>query len=308
MKVCFVGSGSIGKRHINNLQKICKEKGISLETVLFRSTNSPLDGISFDKQVFSEKELGEAYDMIFITNPTFLHFDTLKMLHDKSDYFFVEKPVFDNTDVDFSFIAKNKLIYVACPLRHLNVIRNMGKYVDLEKVFSVRSICSTYLPDWRPGIDYRKNYSAHADAGGGVRIDLIHEWDYLTALFGFPDKVYSISSTISELEIDSEDIAVYIAQLQTLFNQSQSSMARKLISQDIQKANQFINEGVSDVEFYFLFKEKNDEIIQKRIRLIINGLAGAGLASSQANNEDLRMILDSFLNGGEKSTFGTVMS
>ena len=212
MKVCFVGSGSIGKRHINNLQKICKEKGISLETVLFRSTNSPLDGISFDKQVFSEKELGEAYDMIFITNPTFLHFDTLKMLHDKSDYFFVEKPVFDNTDVDFSFIAKNKLIYVACPLRHLNVIRNMGKYVDLEKVFSVRSICSTYLPDWRPGIDYRKNYSAHADAGGGVRIDLIHEWDYLTALFGFPDKVYSISSTISELEIDSEDIAVYIAQ------------------------------------------------------------------------------------------------
>ena len=212
MKVCFVGSGSIGKRHINNLQKICKEKGISLETVLFRSTNSPLDGISFDKQVFSVEELGEAYDMIFITNPTFLHFDTLKVLHDKSDYFFVEKPVFDNTDVDFSFIAKNKLIYVACPLRHLNVIRNMGKYVDLEKVFSVRSICSTYLPDWRPGIDYRKNYSAHADAGGGVRIDLIHEWDYLTALFGFPDKVYSISSTISELEIDSEDIAVYIAQ------------------------------------------------------------------------------------------------
>ena len=212
MKVCFVGSGSIGKRHINNLQKICKEKGISLETVLFRSSNSPLDGISFDKQVFSVEELGEDYDMIFITNPTFLHFDTLKVLHDKSDYFFVEKPVFDNTDVDFSFIAKNKLIYVACPLRHLNVIRNMGKYVDLEKVFSVRSICSTYLPDWRPGIDYRKNYSAHADAGGGVRIDLIHEWDYLTALFGFPDKVYSISSTISELEIDSEDIAVYIAQ------------------------------------------------------------------------------------------------
>ena len=104
------------------------------------------------------------------------------------------------------------------------------------------------------------------------------------------------------------DIAVYIAQLQSQFNQSQSSMARKLISQDIQKANQFINEGVSDVEFYFLFKEKNDELIQKRIRIIINGLAGAGLASSQANNEDLRVILDSFLNGGEKSTFGTVMS
>ncbi len=104
------------------------------------------------------------------------------------------------------------------------------------------------------------------------------------------------------------DIAVHIAQLQAQFNQSQSSLARKLISQDLQKANQFINEGVSDVEFYFLFKEKNIEIIQKRIRLMMNGLAQAGLSSSQANNDDLRMILDSFLNAGEKTEFGTVMS
>lgn len=103
------------------------------------------------------------------------------------------------------------------------------------------------------------------------------------------------------------DIAVHIAQLQAQFNQSQSSLARKLISQDLQKADQFINEGVSDVEFYFLFKEKNIEIIQKRIRLMMNGLAQAGLFSSQANNDDLRMILDSFLNAGEKTEFGTVM-
>ena len=104
------------------------------------------------------------------------------------------------------------------------------------------------------------------------------------------------------------DIAVHIAQLQAQFNQSQSSLARKIISQDLQKANQFINEGVSDVEFYFLFKEKNIEIIQKRIRLMMNGLAQAGLFSSQANNDDLRVILDSFLNAGEKTEFGTVMS
>ena len=104
------------------------------------------------------------------------------------------------------------------------------------------------------------------------------------------------------------DIAVHIAQLQAQFNQSQSSLARKLISQDLQKANQFINEGVSDVEFYFLFKEKNIEIIQKRIRLMMNGLAQAGLFSSQANNDDLRVILDSFLNAVEKTEFGTVMS
>ena len=55
-------------------------------------------------------------------------------------------------------------------------------------------------------------------------------------------------------------------------------------------------------------EEKNVEIIQKKIRLMINGLANAGLASSQANNDDLRSILDNFLNGGQKTEFGTVLA
>ena len=104
------------------------------------------------------------------------------------------------------------------------------------------------------------------------------------------------------------DIAVYIAQLQSEFNKTQSSLVRKLINQDLQKAKKFVNEDVTDVEFYILFKEKQLELIQKKTRTIINGLAQAGLTSSQANNEDLRAILESFLNGGKNTEFGTVLS
>lgn len=103
------------------------------------------------------------------------------------------------------------------------------------------------------------------------------------------------------------DIASYIAQLQVAYNQAQSPIIRKLLNQDLEKANGF-SDDVTDVEFYFLFKEKQDDLIQKRIRLIINGLANAGLASSQANNDDLRSILDSFFNDNERFEFGTVMS
>ena len=73
-----------------------------------------------------------------------------------------------------------------------------------------------YLPDWRPGVDYRTVYSAHKAMGGGVTIDLIHEWDYLVELFGVPEQLYNFKGTYSDLEIDSDDLSVYIARYPTL--------------------------------------------------------------------------------------------
>jgi predicted dehydrogenase len=79
-------------------------------------------------------------------------------------------------------------------------------------VLSVRSISSSYLPEWRPGTDYRNTYSAHKELGGGVSIDLIHEWDYLAYLFGFPQAVSCTIGKKSDLEIDTDDFAIYIAE------------------------------------------------------------------------------------------------
>ena len=81
-----------------------------------------------------------------------------------------------------------------------------------------------------------------------------------------------------------------------------------MILEDIDKANMFMNNNVVDTEYFLLFKSKNMDEIQKRIRNLISNLASAGLSSSQTSNEDLRMILDNFLNGGQTFNFGTVMS
>ena len=104
------------------------------------------------------------------------------------------------------------------------------------------------------------------------------------------------------------DISGYLARLQLLYNQSTNAAIRKLISQDIMKANDFMDNNVTDTEYFILFKEKNMEMIQKRLRTIITGLANCGLDSAQTSNDDLRMIMDNFLNGGMKTEFGTVVS
>lgn len=104
------------------------------------------------------------------------------------------------------------------------------------------------------------------------------------------------------------DINVYLSNLQLLFNQISDTKKRKLIMEDINKANMFMNNNVVDTEYFLLFKDKDNDVLQKRIRNLINNLASAGLTAFQTNNDDLRMILDNFLNGGSTTNFGTVLA
>ena len=104
------------------------------------------------------------------------------------------------------------------------------------------------------------------------------------------------------------DLNNYLSRLQLLYNQTPNPAVRKLINQDIDKANTFMNNNVTDTEYYILFKDKNDDLIQKKLRTLITGLANSGLEAVQVSNDDLRIILDNFLNGGTSTDFGTVIS
>lgn len=219
LKVCFVGVGSIAERHIANLYSICKERKCDLQLDIFRSGKGKKITEKTQKYVnhiYTDIEKVQSdYDVIFITNPTDYHIRTLKLFHEKGKSFFIEKPLtsIQRLDelTDFEF-RKSTIYYIACPLRYMKVIQYVDKNIDKNQVYSVRCISSSYLPEWRQGVDYRDTYSAKEKMGGGVSIDLVHEWDYIQYLFGMPDKVQKIFAKKSDLEIETEDIAVYIAE------------------------------------------------------------------------------------------------
>ena len=100
------------------------------------------------------------------------------------------------------------------------------------------------------------------------------------------------------------DLNNYLARLQLLYNQTPNPAVRKLINQDIDKANDFMNNNITDTEYYILFKEKRLEIVQKKLHNLISGLANAGLQSVQTSNNDLRVVLDNFLNGEKQLILG----
>ena len=212
MKVCFVGVGSIARRHIRNLHEIDGQIQIDVLRHEKASGSDLPDEVTGDCY-YSEGDVPNDYDVIFITNPTAFHYETLARLHDRGKHFFIEKPVFMTGEEDIGALKlrRESVYYVACPLRYTKVLQYVKDNIDIDDVYSIRAISSSYLPEWRTNLDYRKSYSADKNLGGGVELDLIHEWDYLIWLFGKPQRVLSVMGKKSGLEINSNDISLYLA-------------------------------------------------------------------------------------------------
>ena len=221
-KIGIIGLGSIATRHLQNIVEVLGAKGCTYSIDGIRSGKGAVIDSTIQlliaKSYYSFEQVPCDYDVLFITNPTSLHYSTIKKYVSKTKHMFIEKPVFDSTELSWQELNLNpkSIYYVACPLRYTQVIQHLKSQCNLSDVYSVRAISSSYLPEWRPNQNYRKSYSAHKELGGGVSIDLIHEWDYLSYLFGYPEQIENFSGTFSNLEINSDDLSIYIAKYPTL--------------------------------------------------------------------------------------------
>ncbi len=179
-----------------------------------------------------------------------------------------------------------------------------------------KTITSKFTEDWLPLRDITNGtiINSSKEMITGVKItprnifilDYQTQQNILTSLKNFYNMVdFEFWLVVADRPVD---ISVYLSQLQLLYNDTTQPAIRKLIAEDIQKGNYFMSNNVVDTEYYILFKEKDNEQMQKKVRLLINGLAGCGLNASQTSNDDLRVILDNFLNGGQTTKFGTVVT
>ncbi len=199
----MIGYGSIGARHARLLGELgCKNAVLSARQVDYPSAFRSLDAALSDHQP----------DYVVIANATADHLATLQALSalGYTGRVLVEKPLFSTTCAlpEQNFAG----LWVGYNLRFHPLIRHVKKLLNGEAVISVNAYVGQYLPDWRPGTDYRKSYSADATRGGGVLRDLSHELDYLGLLFGSWTRVAAIGGHFSQLEIASDDLFVLLLQ------------------------------------------------------------------------------------------------
>jgi len=208
MRVLIIGLGSIARKHIAAINSI--DKGVKL--VALRSDINAIEEPGI-KNIMSFEEVDNSFDFCLISNPTSEHYLTIKKCLNLNIPLFIEKPslmsLHGSDKLIYEINKRNILTYVALNLRFHPVIKYLKEYLSNKRVIEANVYCGSYLPDWRPNINYKKNYSAHTEMGGGVHLDLIHEIDYSVWLFGLPKETISIKRKISDLDINSIDISIF---------------------------------------------------------------------------------------------------
>lgn len=215
-KILFVGMGSIGRRHLQNIKKIIPKVKVGA----LRNNETHLNQEFSELIDFEYYNLEEAKkfnpEIVFVTNPTFLHIETALEFVNKVSGIFIEKPVSDDVEKVHKLMDENQntIIHVACPLRFHPALQFIKNNINsFSKISNIHIVSGSYLPYWRPEQDYRELYCSKKDMGGGVSLDMIHEIDYIRWIFGDIKEGYFGSSKISELDLETEDVSYGIWKL-----------------------------------------------------------------------------------------------
>jgi predicted dehydrogenase len=209
VKILVCGAGSIGKRHIENLKKI----GVTV--LAWRSRKGLAEILSKQYKIRVYTSINEAIDSadgVVVATTTNTHIEIAIKVIERNKALFIEKPLSDSYRKITPFLEKikeNHIIEVGFQLRaHPNLIKlnELIKKNEFGPLYTYRAVVGQRLDQWRPGTDYKKSYSANRDQGGGALLDLTHEIDLIQWLTGPVNGVYANLSTVSDLEMNAEDL------------------------------------------------------------------------------------------------------
>ena len=213
LKILIVGLGSIGKRHLKIVKEILPNSIIIAYGHDERNKQDKILGI--DKSFIDlKKVIDEKPDIAIISNPASLHVPVAKELALSGIDLLIEKPLSDNyfdaRDLVKTCKLNNIKLMTGFNLRYLPCLVFLRQQLQksiIGRVMSIRIEVGQNLKKWRPNTDYSKSVSANKNLGGGVLLELSHEIDYLSWLFGDVKWVFGHISHLSKLDLDVEDSA-----------------------------------------------------------------------------------------------------
>jgi predicted dehydrogenase len=204
------GSGSIGRRHLENLRRLGETA-----TTLYRTGRR--DPAAPPVVAAEEFDLGRALAgrplAVLVCNPSALHVPVALAAVRASAHVLVEKPLSHSLDgvQDLEDEARRQgvVALIGFQYRFHPALRRVKQWLEdgaLGRVVSARVHWGEDLSTWHPGEDWRRSYAARADLGGGAVRTLCHPFDYLRWFLGEVESVTASTSSVA-LGLDVEDLA-----------------------------------------------------------------------------------------------------
>lgn len=219
--VAVLGAGSIGYRHLKNLDSLGVEK-----LLVYDPDSVRRDRIRNDHPNWSfHSELSDFAaakpHVVIVASPSALHEQHLRAALAWGSAVFVEKPLSPKwgsiKDLAQEAKDKNRVTMVACNMRFHPGPAQVKKLLDqgvIGRLISYRLHFGSCLPNWRPYQNYRQSYSASAESGGAI-LDCIHELDLAVWYAGPAELVAARHVPAAPIGLETDGLAEILLQHQT---------------------------------------------------------------------------------------------
>lgn len=193
--IAVIGAGSIGRRHVGNLQDL----GAAVEGIAWRD---------FDRGSFAKRSDIKG---IVIATATDVRLELVQMAAQMGVPVYVEKPLQWTRD------GVSEIYDTLGDLAQRSMLGFMARYHPVVQALASRDVSDVYgftfeighdVRQWRHNWSFPKSYAAKPD-GGGVLLDLCHELDMALALF--PDLKVDGVTSVGHKDFEGVDFASRIA-------------------------------------------------------------------------------------------------
>lgn len=205
----IVGLGAAGQRHARILKGILP----GVRVVGVSRTTAPVPHVDLVLSTI-EQALQEEPTVAVVAGPATTRISTAHRLGEAGVHLLLEKPLaadMEGIEEFRTMVTEGDLtVAVGYNLRFFEPLLTTKSLIAGGAIGPLRGArveVGQYLPDWRPGADYRRSVSAQRDLGGGALLELSHELDYARWIMG---EAASVSATVAQaglVDLDVEDTA-----------------------------------------------------------------------------------------------------
>lgn len=213
MHILVIGSGSVGKRHAQNLQQLgCRISCVDPRADRLEDMTAAGIALSGSWQTLDQALTAASFDGAVVASPTSFHVQQSMACLERGIPVLLEKPVAPDLASAERLAAAVATGGVPLLLGYtwrwwpsLNEVRERIASGFIGRILHVHFCMSAHLADWHPWEPYQDFFMSKAILGGGALLDESHWIDQMLWFFGLPRTVSGSVGTISDLEIDADD-------------------------------------------------------------------------------------------------------